>query len=239
MIDLFCYSDSGGAEINEDSFGCGKNVFVVADGLGGHSRGEAAAQAAVKYILDSCGENADISDKALLALIENVNRHIRSMQTGKTDLRTTIAAVFVNGRALRFLNVGDSRVYYFKKDAIFTVSKDHSVSQAAVDMGQIKQADIRFHDDRCKLLKAVGDSEDLRIRKTYPPIEIEDGDAFLICSDGFWEYIFEEEMEIDLLKANSAEEWLRAMLRRHIAKAKNKGDNYTAVCGMFIKGWSD
>lgn len=58
------------------------------------------------------------------------------------------------------------------------------------------------------------------------------GDAFLICSDGFWEYVYETEMEADLLKSDSTEVWLKYMLKRHILRAENKGDNYTAICGI-------
>lgn len=96
----------------------------------------------------------------------------------------------------------------------------------------MRQEDIRGNEDRSQLLKVLGAESTLNIKKRYQPIDIRTGDAFLICSDGFWEYVFETEMEMDLLKSDSAEIWLKYMLKRHILRAENKGDNYTAICGI-------
>ena len=64
--------------------------------------------------------------------------------------------------------------------------------------------------------KVLGAEKVLNIKKRYQPIEVHNGDAFLICSDGFWEYVCETEMEADLLKSDSAEVWLKYMLKRHL-----------------------
>lgn len=229
IIDSAHYTCSGGHEINEDSLLCGADVgvFAVADGLGGHSDGEKASAAAIRCLKEMCG--GDYSESRITEMIENANTAVINYGDGG---KTTVAAAFIENGLFHYVNVGDSRVYYFRKGKIYAVTKDHSVCQASVDMGLLRPEDIRGSEDRTRLLKVLGNEEHLNLKKHYQPIVIENGDAFLICSDGFWEYVYESEAEGDLLKSDSAEKWLKYMLKRHIARAENKGDNYTAVCGM-------
>ena len=228
-IDTAVYSAEGGHDINEDSYLCSteKGVFIVADGLGGHERGEAASAAVIRFFTENCTGGYD--DKRIAELLKGANSCVYSLGEG----RTTAAAGFAEKGMFRFANVGDSRVYYFSKGRLSAVTKDHSVCQAAIDMGTMSFSEIRGSEDRSKLLKVLGDKEELELKRKYPPIKICDGDAFLVCSDGFWEYVYETEMEIDLLKSARAHDWAKNMLKRHIRRAENKGDNYTVICGIF------
>ena len=227
-LDIAQFTSRGGREINEDSLICGKDYFVVADGLGGHSAGEIASAAAIKSFAENC--HGGYTDESINMLLEQANNDVLSL---KSEARTTVAAAFVENGVFRYINAGDSRIYYFKNNRLFAHSRDHSVCQAAVDMGTMTFEEIRGSEDRSKLLKVLGDNEQLNIKKFYQPIEIENGDAFLICSDGFWDFVLEGEMEADLLKAENACEWLRYMLKRQLLRAKNEDDNYTAICGIF------
>lgn len=92
---------------------------------------------------------------------------------------------------------------------------------------------IRFHDDRNKLLKVLGNEDDLKLKKLCEPIALERGDAFLLCSDGFWEYIYEVEMEIDLIKSSTPQEWMTFMVKRLLSRVTTNNDNFTAIC-VFI-----
>lgn len=229
IIDSAKYSCAGGHEINEDS--ClglpERGIFIVADGLGGHTDGEKASIAAIDYFERSCRGN--YTDEEITRLLEEANIEVLNKGDGG---KTTVAAAFTENGKFIYANVGDSRVYYFRSGKIIAVTKDHSVCQASVDMGMMRPEDIRGSEDRSRLLKVLGAEKVLNIKKRYQPIEVQNGDAFLICSDGFWEYVYETEMEIDLHKSESAEQWLKYMLKRHILRAENKGDNYTAVCGI-------
>lgn len=227
-IDTAVYSSEGGHDINEDSYLCSaeKGIFAVADGLGGHDCGEAASAAAIEYFSENC--SGGYTEERINELISGANLRIYNDGFGKS----TVAAAFIENGIFRYINVGDSRVYYFSGGHITAISKDHSVCQAAVDMGTMNFSEIRGSDDRSKLLKVLGESEKIDAKRNYPPKKICDGDTFLICSDGFWEYVFETEMEVDLLKSERAGSWLRYMLKRHILRAENRGDNYTAVCGI-------
>lgn len=229
IINAAKYSCEGGHGINEDSFLCSaeKGIFIVADGLGGHSSGEKASLAAVDYFEKNC--IGGYTEKRITELMEGANTEVTKKGDGG---KTTVAAAFTENGNFIYANAGDSRVYYFREGRIIAQTKDHSVCQASADMGMIRPEDIRGSEDRSRLLKVLGGDERLNLKKHYAPIKIQDGDAFLLCSDGFWEYVYEAEMEADLLKSDSSEEWLKHMLKRHILRAENKGDNYTAICGM-------
>ena len=229
FIDSAKYTCAAGHDINEDSHLCDadKGIFIVADGLGGHSDGEKASSKAIEYFeKNSLG---GYTDERITQLLEGANTEVLNNCDGG---KTTVAAAFIENGNFIYANAGDSRVYYFRDGKIIAQTKDHSVCQASVDMGLIRFEDIRGNEDRSKLLKVLGNDERLNIKKHYQPVGIRQGDAFLICSDGFWEYVYENEMEADLSESENAEMWLKRMLERHVARAENKGDNYTAVCGI-------
>lgn len=225
-IDSFSYSNCGKYPENEDSLLCGGNVFAVADGLGGHGNGAAASACVTDYIAQNYG---DFFEKSPAELLNGANAAVYSL---RNDSRSTVAAAFVAGDRFGYTNVGDSRVYFFRDGRLICRTKDHSVCQAAVDAGMITDEQIRRSEDRSKLLKALGDEAKLKPPKEYDTIELRGGDAFLICSDGFWEYVWEAEMEIDLLKAESAEKWAGYMLRRHLKRSECECDNFSIVCGI-------
>lgn len=229
IIDSAKYTNAGGHDINEDSYLCrgDKGIFIVADGLGGHSDGEKASMAAVDYFEENC--QGGYTEERLTELMEGANTQVLKNGDGG---KTTVAAAFAENGRFVYANAGDSRVYYFHDGKIIAQTKDHSVCQASADMGLIRPEDIRRNEDRSRLLKVLGGEEKLGIKKHYPPIKLRNGDAFLVCTDGFWDYVYEAEMEADLLKSGSADVWLKYMLKRHILRAQNKGDNYTAICGI-------
>lgn len=229
IIDSANYTCPGGHDINEDSFLCrsDRGIFIVADGLGGHSDGEKASGTAISFFEQYC--QGDYTNERITALMESANTQVLQYGDGG---KTTVAAAFIENGNFIYTNVGDSRVYLFRDGKIIAQTKDHSVCQASVDMGMMRFEDIRGSEDRSRLLKVLGGEETLALKKHYAPMRLQEGDAFLICSDGFWDYVYETEMEADLLKSDSADVWLKYMLKRHILRAQNKGDNYTAICGI-------
>ena len=227
-IDVSAYTNKGGREINEDSMLHNDKLFIVADGLGGHNAGEEASRTAVDFISRNLG--TDYSENKLKDLIEKANTAVCDLGS---DALTTVAMAVIDKGVLRYANVGDSRVYVFRKNRVFAYTKDHSVCQMAVDMGELKYEDIRGNQDRSKLLKVLGNPAPVKLKKLYQPIRLQDGDAFIVCSDGFWENIYEHEMEHDLDYSENAEQWLKAMIKRLLEKTNGKGDNYTVICGIY------
>lgn len=224
--DIARCSRQGDCAENQDCAYSAGGVYAVADGLGGHSGGAAASAKAIEC-LKECA--ADIEPAQINCVLERINTAVRSLGGGMT----TIAAGFADGKSFRWGNVGDSRVYYFRNGEILMQTKDDSVCRSAMESGRLSAEQIRCSSGRNGLLKALGSGESLQLSGQCEPIRIQSGDAFLICSDGFWEYVHEREMEADLMKSASSREWLRRMLRRHLLRSHDAGDNYSAVVGIF------
>ena len=238
-IDTYLFSDCGARANNED-YGeryCGADgtgVFVVCDGLGGHNGGEIASRGATRFVQKSLQSCKHFSESLLLNTMNNANRAVLLAQKKapeRADMRTTIVCATVAQNTFRYFHVGDSRLYYFKNGTLYTQTVDHSLPQATVAMGELSPSLLRFSEDRNKLLKVLGNKENLSIAALAPPVTIESGDAFLLCTDGFWEYVYEVEMEQDLVKSGNAEQWCSFMLRRLLRRVSNNNDNFTALCG--------
>ena len=241
MVQLGGISCPGGRPCNEDSVWWGgaedRYGAVVADGLGGHGGGKLASETAAAVLADAFEKNKIAGRKQMLALYEEANQAVRSRQTPDCAMKTTCVSLFLEGDTALWAHLGDSRLYHFYDGQIVSCTKDHSVSQLAVAAGEITQGQIRFHEDRNRVLKALGADETAR-----PDIEecrLKPGfHAFLLCSDGFWEYVLEGEMEIELSKAEDPQDWVDRMekrLKACVAKMKKQGenDNYTAAALFF------
>lgn len=238
-IDLFSYSNMGARALNEDSYGVknGKNrcIAVLCDGLGGHNCGEVASLTAVKNIVEGISQIENLKADRIYNVLRKVNEGLVQQQITNPELsgmRTTAVGCIVDDKELHYFNSGDSRFYFFSNGTLSCMSKDHSVSQMSVELGEMSFDDIRFDADRNKLLKVLGDSTNSEVGTIYRPITYKRGDAFLLCSDGFWEYVLEEEMEIDLSKAKTAQEWIEFMLVRLLLKFNGNNDNFTVVGGI-------
>lgn len=229
------YTDKGGRKNNEDSVGISDGVYVVADGLGGHSCGEKASAMAVDYILGNYSGLTDIANGAMHDIICGVNRYIWNEKQNERkygNMATTVVAAFVSGVLLNYLNVGDSRFYLFRNNKIILQSRDHSMTQMSVDMGEIGRNRMRFHEDRNKLTKVLGLNETLRIVEEFEPVAVEAGDAFLMCTDGFWEYIDERRMQKLLRRSATPQQWMTSMINTISRNVKGGNDNLSAICAM-------
>ncbi len=238
-IDLFSYSNMGARPLNEDSYGVKNDddrcIAVLCDGLGGHNCGEVASQSAVKNILEGISQIETLEADKIYEILRIVNEGLVQHQITHPEfngMRTTAVGCIVDKNELHYFNSGDSRFYFFSNGTLSCMSKDHSVSQMSVELGEMSFDNIRFDADRNKLLKVLGDNTSNEVGTIYRPIPYKSGDAFLLCSDGFWEYVLEEEMEIDLSKSNSAKEWIEFMLVRLLLKFNGNNDNFTVVGGI-------
>ncbi len=230
-IDIFC--QQGGREYNEDSvlIGSNKDNFfaIVADGLGSHGGGDIASKLAVETILTSLENEENISKETILSSFEKANLTVFKNQTGSCKMKSTAVLMAIINNEIFSAHLGDSRLYYFKNSSIIHQTIDHSVSQMAVFRGEIQPSQIRFHEDRNRILAALG-SEDF-IKPTIDKLifKAEKGDAFLLCTDGFWEYVNEEEMQIDLAKSQSVKDWISYMICRISKRIDGTNDNLSAI----------
>lgn len=226
-------SSAGGRRINDDTVRVISNGrwvrAFVGDGLGGYAGGAQASQAAASAVLDSTPEESLLSEPHLLAAAERANTAVRQLQAERRGtMKTTLVLLSIEDGLARWMHIGDSRLYHFRNGALLTQTMDHSVSQMAVLMGQIYPDQIRFHEDRNRVLRALG-SENAHpdIAPTVPLVAGQD--VFLLCTDGFWEYIYENEMEQLLGISNSPEDWLNRMEALLLSRVPGDNDNYTAA----------
>lgn len=231
--DYAYYSSPGGRSNNEDSVSVkdlgGKLAAVVADGLGGHASGEIASMLAVEAVnsgLEGLPFSEDSAEKAVEAANLAVINDSRS-----DSMKTTIALAWLGARTALFATVGDTRIYHFRNDEIIFRSVDHSVSQISVMSGEITPDQIRGHKDRNKLVRVLGNRPG--VRANILSANLREGDALLLCSDGFWENIVESEMTEALKHAATARKWLSDMLRIVRKNAPADCDNNSAIA-VFI-----
>jgi PPM family protein phosphatase len=229
-------SNRGGRANNEDSTlsSSDSNTFcwVLADGLGGHGGGEEASRIACAAVVKSFQSNPALSPEAVHGHILYADEALRIEQRANPALarmRSTIVVLVANSNSAVWGHVGDSRLYHFRANRIVNQTKDHSVPQSLVDAGEIRPSDIRHHDDRSRLLRALGEEQPARPTVLPGPLSIGRGDAFLLCTDGFWENVYEVEMELDLAKSRIPFDWLSHMENRLQERVDGSHDNYTAV----------
>ena len=122
--------------------------------------------------------------------------------------------------------MGDSRLLHFSGGALAHATRDHSVTYRKFLGGEISYMDIYHDDDRGRLLRVLGKEP---CRPEAGGAAAEPGDAFLLCSDGFWEYVYTEEMQADLCKSSSPEAWAESMLLRHIRRTPPENDNFSLI----------
>ena len=228
-LTAYSYTNQGGRDHNEDSVRCltEAGVFVLADGLGGHQCGEVASGLAADVIAAGCAEAAP-TPASLLELFQKANEAILDAQKtpGREDMKTTAVALSIQNEKAIWAHIGDSRLYHFSDGAVTPLTRDHSVTYRKYLGGEITYMDICHDDDRSSLLRVLGKSPCVpeTAEKT-----VKAGDAFLLCSDGFWEYIYDQEMLADRLKAEMPEQWAQLMLLRHIRRTPPGNDNFSLI----------
>jgi PPM family protein phosphatase len=224
-------SNAGGRDHNEDACGHRGGCWALADGLGGHGGGEVASRVAVDSVLGSLADTPPSVAGIVQAMqAANLALHREQQATPALErMRTTLVILVSNGAAALWGHVGDSRLYHFRGGQLLAQTADHSVPQAMVKAGEMRAADIRHHEDRNRLLRTLGNEEEPRPTLVPAAVPLAAGDAFLLCTDGFWEYVTETEMEITLAKAADPDAWLGTMTRRLVERAEPSHDNYTAM----------
>ena len=234
----YAITNPGSRHVNEDCLGVIEHsdlaCFVVADGLGGHGKGEVASQLAVKAFDEVFSSPME---KPLPDLLSDAFRRAQSdilKEQARTNMssqmKTTVVVLAVRNGELAWGHLGDSRLYAFTRNKVKSRTLDHSVPQMLAISREIREKDIRGHQDRNRLLRVLGVSEDPPRFELSELQRTDKFQAFLLCSDGFWELITEKEMEKLLKKSHSPNEWMEQM--RAIVEKRGLGtdmDNYSAI----------
>ena len=236
-------TDQGGRERNEDSLGdwSSERLYycVVADGAGGHGGGDTASRIVVDSVL------ADLryltvaelppTGERLVSALAHANENILEEQTHGSstvkDMRSTAVLLAIDRErcTAAWAHCGDTRLYCFRGGKIEVQTRDHSMVQEMVDARLLTAADMRHHPRRNVLFSALGTRDSLDIAGLEGTIALLDRDAFLICTDGLWEYVDETFMLDTLAHVATPAAWLDAMVDRVRATARTNHDNFSAL----------
>lgn len=232
-FDSYLFSDIGGREENQDAVGKldsdKAGLYVVADGLGGHQQGRLAADCVVSALTGCTDLSQLCTPESLVSLIRQANDSILQVQKDKNcNCKSTVVSLILLGNSAIWANTGDSRLYYLHGGTLRPVTEDHSVAFRKFRSGEITKEEIARDEDQASLLRALGGTS--RWEPDSGLIdEIVSGDGFLLCSDGIWEYLLDEEILVDYLKADSAREWGNLLLLRVAERIPQSSDNLSLI----------
>ena len=239
MMDYAVFSAVGDKVVNEDAVRVCRNddlditCFLLSDGLGGHGNGDVAARLVTNSI-EAYVTSLRNPDPNLLAHSIDGAQLLLRREMERMDLpriRTTLVMLAVVGETAQWAHVGDSRLYAFHRNKLITRTRDHSIPQLLFDQGEIAEEEIYHHQRRNQLLRALGEPWD----EPWYDIDVSDyalrkGDSFLLCSDGFWEWINTKQVGRCILMHHSAEKSLHHMVRLvETAGSDAVMDNYSAI----------
>lgn len=178
------------------------NVFIVADGMGGHNAGDYASRLAVETVVEEISTSFEknpvkILDNAIGRANEMLRKRARE-DRALSGMGTTIVAATCIGRYLEVANVGDSRLYVIS-DEIRQITQDHSLVEEMVRMGGLDKETARNHPDKNIITRAVGARRDVEV--DFFDVELQTGDMVLLCSDGLTNMV-DDEMICRILKGN-------------------------------------
>jgi serine/threonine protein phosphatase PrpC len=236
-------SRRGGRERNEDACGHwvqgeagqqGPSCCVLADGAGGHGGGDVASQTAVSTVLQAFASKPGCDPEHVRELIELANSAVVSRQPlseATRDMRSTLVVWLCDPRrgTAAWGHSGDSRLYCFRSRRMLLRTRDHSLYQSMIDAGMVDPAALRGNPQRNVLIASLGTLEHFQADVPTDRFLLLPGDAFLICSDGFWEGVGEAEMEDALERAADPQAWIEELGGLVERLARPGQDNYSAL----------
>ncbi len=200
LTDVGCVRDG-----NEDAFGVVRPLddsgapllAVVCDGLGGHAAGETASRIAVDVISTEYRKPAADPGAALTAAVRQANRVIH--RTARTDpalagMGTTCTALAIRDGRAWCAHVGDSRCYLMRNGGLVLMTEDHSSVMELVRDGTITAGEARHHPDKNVILRALGSHPEVEVWQWPQPFLLQPGDRLLLCSDGLYDLIEDDEL---------------------------------------------
>ncbi|AOR65429.1 PP2C family protein-serine/threonine phosphatase [Pectobacterium wasabiae] len=234
-ITIASMSNQGDRANNQDQTGdvIGERAacFVVCDGVAGFPGGDVAADIARSSLMDAFDGNAHLNAQSICNYVNHANHSIRQQQKACSEHRrmgTTLVSLFIDRdfELAYWAHAGDSRLYLFRRGYLYHVTTDHSLVQQMKDAGHQTEGI-----NNNLLYFALGMGDEQRDASYSDVVEIEDGDAFLLCTDGFWHGVTQEQMQQSLHMVNTPEEWM--MLMQQIIKNGTldnaQQDNFSAL----------
>lgn len=207
------------------------NLFIVADGMGGHNAGDYASKCTVETVVGEIRNSFEKNPTIIVKkAIDTANRKIRELAAADENLLgmgTTLVVATVIGKYLQVANVGDSRLYLVGKHGIRQITRDHSLVEEMIRLGGLSREDARRHPDKNIITRAIGAKDE--VEAEFFTEELELGDIILMCSDGLSNML--EDKEIEKIVQNEELEELKQKAEALINAANNNGgkDNIAVV----------
>jgi serine/threonine protein phosphatase PrpC len=223
---------------NEDrvAYSYSKNALlaVLADGMGGHSHGEMAAQFAIRVLTESFQRMAlpilasplKFLDEHICQAHDAIAQHALSNDMPETPC-TTIVAAIVQHDMLYCAHVGDSRLYHFRNGELLFRTEDHSKVQRMLRDGLIREDQTLIHPERSKIYNCVGGDVPPRVELAQKR-QLLEGDTILLCTDGLWSLLEEKEIA-EILQNGQVTDTVPVLMDLAEARADRNGDNMSAI----------
>jgi PPM family protein phosphatase len=194
---------------SDEEFQLKGRLAIVADGMGGYEGGQEASRLAVEtvrsvYDRDFAGDPQD----TLVAAFETAHTTIQRYATEHIELQgmgTTCTALSIVGRQLYFAHVGDSRLYLIRAKTISRLTRDHSYVGRLVESGIVRSEDAESHPQRHILTAALGSGREVVPDKPDQPLALEKDDTLVLCTDGLWSLVGEQELAAAVRSGTPAE----------------------------------
>ncbi len=228
---------------NEDSYvvlaGSERNSFVVilADGMGGHQKGEVASSTAVQYVSTSLSRQINMSmdsnqlKRILAEVVEksNVKVYLQSLENKEfRGMGTTLTVGIVNNERLLIGHIGDCRVYVLRADRLMQLTSDHTLVQVLVDRGDLSPEAARQHKRKNVVTRALGSRD--YVKADVIEFRLAKGDKLLFCSDGLHDYVEELDFKKVLKHENNPREAVKKLIK--LANDTAGMDNVTVIVGQ-------
>ncbi len=241
MLRAFSKTDIGKKrQINQDAvyvsetpIGTLPNLFLVADGMGGHNAGDFAARITVDTVVEFIADAKEEEPEFMLEkAIMQANAKVRMSAANNPELEgmgTTVVVATCKDGKLCVGNVGDSRLYIMSEGALVQLTIDHSWVEEMVRRGAMTREEAKNHPDKNIITRAVGTEDDIKI--DFFRAELKKGDLVLMCTDGLTNMVQDEEILERLTKVREGKATLEEMVSEFIDFANLRGgmDNISVV----------
>ena len=232
----YSITDTGALrEMNQDYFfasddpvGNLPNLYIVADGMGGHKAGDYASRYTTQRMVASVSSSAGEEPVTILQeAITTANKLLieeAAEDEAKRGMGTTLVAATILDGKLYVANIGDSRLYVINRD-IRQITRDHSLVAEMVRIGEVNEADARIHPDKNIITRAIGAGED--VQADFFEIDLQENDRILLCTDGLTNMVEDDKIRDIILSDAPLEE--RAKLLVSTANRNGGRDNITVM----------
>jgi len=234
LTDVGCVRDSNednGRIFRHQTNGYVSGVLaVVADGMGGHAAGEVASAKAVEVLEKAYPgmQNTDPGGRLRRAL-EEANAAIHDQANREAEKRgmgTTCTALLLQDGYAYSAHVGDSRLYLIRNGTIYLMTEDHSAVMELVKSGALTLGEARHHPDKNVITRSLGSREKVEVSVWPEPLRVYAGDRFILCSDGLYDQVEDDEICATTLSNRLGESCEKLV---QLARERGGPDNITVA----------